>query len=132
MNTDLYVDLVEDKFEEWVGNCEHLVCDFERLLHSDLALMTLEKIGVKLVEDYPVSSQDFNAIENVWKELKQRLDVTMPVKLESRDEFIERLKVAVAWLNRNRKKQLWYLSTNQKERAAACLKTKPPGGRTQF
>ena len=32
MNQDLYSELVEEKFEEWCGDCDHLVCDDERCL----------------------------------------------------------------------------------------------------
>ena len=132
MDTTLYVELVEDKFEDWCGNCEHLVCDFERCLRSEEAVDALAKIKLPLVEGYPRSSQDFNAIENVWAILKERLDATVPVRLETRGDFIKRLKGAVAWANRYRSHQLWSLSTNQKERADDCLATKPAGGRTKW
>jgi transposase len=132
MNTELYVELIEDKFVDWVGNCEYLVCDFEKCLRSQPALFALDKINLKLVDGYPKCSQDFNAIENAWKTLKDRLNETMPRELESREDFIPRLHAAVAWMNRHRKEQLWRLSTNQKERADACLKQDPPGGRTEF
>ena len=56
----------------------------------------------------------------------------MPVHLESRSDFTKRLKAAVLWANRHRAEQLWYLSTNQKERADDCLNTKPKGGRTKW
>ena len=132
MNKDLYTELVEDKFEDWSGNCEHLVCDYEKCLRSAEALHALTKTNLKLVEGFPKVSQDFNAIENAWAILKERLDETMPVKLERRPEFIIRLKAAVKWANQHRSEQLWYLSTNQKERADECLANKPPGGRTKF
>lgn len=132
MNQMLYSELVEDKFEEWCGYCEHLVCDFESCLRSDAALHALSKTPLKLVEDYPMSSQDFNAIENAWAIVKERLDQTMPTELESRDVFIKRLKAAVRWVNQHRKEQLWYRSINQKERADECLAAKPPGGRTSW
>jgi len=132
MNTTLYVELIEDKFEEWMGNCEQLVCDYEGCLRSDAAVHALEKINLPLVEDYPVSSQDFNAMENVWAILKQRLDETVPKALESREDFVKRLKSAVQWANRARADQLWRLCTDQKERADECLKMNPPGGRTKF
>ena len=89
-------------------------------------------MGLPLVEGYPVSSQDFNAMENAWDILKSRLDETVPIQRESRDDFIIRLKSAVQWANRHRAEQLEYLSTNQKERADDCLKAKPPGGRTKW
>ena len=132
MDKTLYVELVEDKFDDWKGNCEHLVCDFEKCLRSEEALRALQQVDLKLVEGYPKASQDFNAIENAWKILRERLDETMPVDLETREDFISRLKAAVSWANRHRSEQLWYLSTNQKERAEDCLAQKPPGGRTKW
>ena len=132
MNSDIYAELVEDKFEEWAGDCEHLVCDFERAIRSDLALHAISKTGLKLVPGYPQRSQDFNAIENVWKTLKDRLNQTMPIHLEGREEFIQRLKSAVKWINQNKSEQLWMWSTNQKERANDCLNSKLPGGRTKW
>ena len=82
------------------------------------------------MDPYPKVSQDFNAIENAWAILKERLLETAPVHLESREEFISRLNAAVKWMNKYRAKRLWELSTNQKERAEECLAQKPPGGRT--
>ena len=132
MDKILYTELIEDKFEDWCGACEHLVCDFEACLRSEEALHALAKTGLTLVEDYPPVSQDFNAIENVWAILKERLDQTVPIALEGRDSFVKRLKAAVVWANRSRVDQLRYLSCNQKERAADCLRMKPPGGRTKW
>ena len=132
MNKMLYVDLIEDYFDDWKLGCDQLVCDFEGCLRSEEAVDALDGVGLKLVPGYPKVSQDFNAIENAWATLKERLDETCPVKLESREEFIVRLKVAVRWMNQHRKDQLWYLSTNQKERADECLSSKPPGARTSF
>ena len=132
MNQDVYAELVEDKFEEWAGNCEHLVSDFERCLRTDLSLHQLSKANLKLVEGYPRSSQDFNAIENAWKLVRDRLNVTMPRCLEHRDEFVKRLASAVKWINCHRSDQLWRLSPDQKKRADKCLASKPPGGRTTY
>ena len=132
MDKVLYTELIEDKFADWCGSCEYLVCDYEKCLRSEEALEALAKVGLKLVENYPKVSQDFNAIENVWAELKGHLDLTMPTHREGRSEFIKRLKSGVAWLNRTRQEQLYKFSTNQKERALECLATKPPGGRTSW
>ena len=107
-------------------------CDFERCIRSQEALHALSKTSLKLVEGYPVSSQDFNAIENAWDLLKKRIGETMPTTLEHREDFIKHLRKAVQWVNKYRSKRLWYLSTSQKERAEACLKQKPPGGRTEW
>ena len=132
MDTMTYVELIEDKFDKWRGNCEHLVCDFESCLRGEQAVRALTKANLTLVEGYPQRSQDFNAIENVWDILKRRLDETMPVHLEPREDFIARLKVAVQWINRTKGDLMWTWSTNQKERAADCLQMQRPGGRTKW
>ena len=132
MNQMLYVELIEDHFTDWCGDCEYLVCDYERFLRSDESLHALSKTPLKLVDPYPKVSQDFNAIENAWAILKARLLETAPTHLESREEFIKRLHAAVKWMNKYRAKRLWELSTNQKERAEECLAQKPPGGRTSY
>ena len=64
--------------------------------------------------------------------LHNTTQATLPKKLEGRDEFVQRLTAAVAWLNRHKKDRLWYFSTNQKRRADHCLATEPPGGRTKW
>ena len=132
MDRVLYVEVIEDYFDDWRLGCDYLVCDHERCLRTPEAVEALERIGMKLVPDYPKVSQDFNAIENAWAILKERLDETCPVELESREDFILRLKAAVRWANWHRADQLWYLSTNQKERADECLASKPPGARAQW
>ena len=85
---------------------------------------------MELVADYPRCSQDFNAIENIWKLLRERLYATLPEGMESREDFIVRLRNAVSWLKRNRRDQMLYLSTNQKERARDCLLLE--GARTKW
>ena len=132
MNQDLYAELVEDRFPDWRGDCEHLVCDFEKCLRSELAMHALTKTPLKLVDPYPKVSQDFNAIENAWAILKGRLQETQPTHLETRDDFIRRLRATVRWMNTHRSASLWELSINQKERANECLAQKPPGGRTTW
>ena len=129
---DIYAELVEDKFIDWCGNCEYLVCDYERCIRGSLALHALSKTPLKLVEPYPQVSQDFNAIENAWDLLKDRVQETAPTHLEHRDDFIKRLHKAVQWINKYRAARLWELSTNQKTRADECLQTTPPGGRTSW
>lgn len=120
MNNDLYGNLIDEKFPDWLGGCEYLVQDFEACLRSDDALQAFERIGVELVEGYPRSSQDFNAIENAWDLLRRRLDTTLPRAGEDRDSFVDRLCEAVRFVNKFRKKRLEELSRNQKVRCQEC------------
>ena len=71
-------------------------------------------------------------MENVWAILKERLDESVPVELEGRAAFIQRLKAAQQWANRTRADQLWRFSIDQKERADACLSATPKGGRIHW
>ena len=128
MNTMLYCELIEDKFDDWVGSCKYLVQDYEKCLRTEQALEALKQVGIKLVDRHPKQSQDLNAIENVWRLLRERVYETTPDHVESRPEFVKRLKQAVAWLNWHKQDDLWYYSTNQKDRAADVLKLK--GART--
>ena len=130
MNNELYEELVEDKFEQWMGCCRYLVQDFERCLRSEGPMNAFAKMGIELVDGYPRCSQDFNAIENCWKLLRDRLHTTLPLGMEPRNAFIERLHKAVTWLNRNSKASLWHFARNQKERCRECLELK--GGRTSW
>ena len=131
MDTALYSWLVEEKFADWMQSTKYLVQDFEKCLRTAGSLEAMKRAGIVLVQQYPKCSQDFNAIENCWKELRDRLYATLPVGLEAREAFIRRLRAAVLWLNRNRAEQMFYLSTNQKERARDCL-CGTKGGRTKW
>ena len=131
MNEMLYIELIEDHFDDWRGNCDWLVCDYEGLLRTEDVQHALKKSGLTLVEGYPKCGQDFNAMENAWALIRERLNETQPSTLEHRDEFVKRLHAAVKWVNKHRAKRLWHLSTNQKERANDCLNSTPPGGRTK-
>lgn len=132
MDRWLYAELIEDYFPRWLKHCCYLVQDFERCLHAEEPMASLREIAVELVDGYPKCPQDFNAIENAWKILRERLDETLPRGLETRDRFVERLLSAVAWVNRHKKAELEYLSRNQKERANDCLQANPKGSRTKW
>jgi len=132
MNQDLYAQLIEEYFPRWMGSASYLVQDFEPCLRAGESIAAMESIGVELVEDYPRSSQDFNAIENAWALLKGRLADTLPKGVEGRDAFISRLHKAVSWVNKNNREELWRFSTNQKERASDCLNAEPAGSRTKW
>ena len=83
MNRYNYEWLIRNRFSDWVGECQYVVQDFERCLRCAEPLQAMAEIGLELVAEYPRCSQDFNAIENVWKILRDRLFATLPQDLES-------------------------------------------------
>ena len=76
-HAEVFSTLVDDCFEDWMGTCTKLIADYEGFLRSQEALEAYDRIGVSLVDDYPPVSQDFNAIENCWKLLCDRLNGTI-------------------------------------------------------
>ena len=83
-----------------------------------------------MVACYPKQSPDLNAIEGWWKVLRDRLDLTAPEEIESREEFVTRLRRTVAWLNINDREHAVALARNQKVRARAVLHQE--GARTKW
>ena len=130
MNSEIYCELVEDDdgFEEWLGSCSRLVCDFERALRTADARDSLKRVGLEILEQHAKCSQDLNPIENIWRLLRERLYETLPKKLETREHFEARVHSAVRWLNYHKQEEMWYLSTNLKERADDVIYLE--GGRT--
>ena len=84
-----------------------------------------------MLENYPICSQDLNPIENARREIRARLAATEPRHVESRGAFVTRLRAAVSWVNAHRAAYLRQLCNSQKARAAAVLRAKPAGSRTQ-
>ena len=68
------------------------------------------------MKEFPKSSPDLNAIEGVWHMLKARMLETEPEALESRAEFVLRLRRQASWLNDTKGDELLTLCTNQKKR----------------
>jgi hypothetical protein len=129
-----YAWLIRGKFGDWRGKHDLLVQDWEKCLRADVALDAMREVGLKLVSEpeHPTYCQDFNAIENAWGLLRGRTDATCPMDdvKETRDVFIVRLRNAIQWVNKNHRKYLQYLMTNQKERAQECEDLK--GARTSW
>ena len=104
-----------------------LVKDYEKFLRWDKTKefdnMGAERAaGFNTVKQHPKVSPDLNAIEGWWRVVQQRLYLTAPVALESRADFLKRLRRTVDWLNKNARAQAKKLCTNQKERARAVKK----------
>ena len=83
-----------------------------------------------MVENYPKSSPDLNAIEGWWHRLKDILIQEAPAEMESRPDFLKRLRRTVDRLNRTATKDGLALRSNQKERARAVLRLK--GARSKW
>jgi hypothetical protein len=132
MNRWEYAWLVEHRFSAWLAATPRplLIQDGEKCLWTDEALAALDMEDIEVFEGHPPASPDLNAIENAWALLRDRLYTTEPSEVESRTEFCQRLRLAVAWLNRNHQDTLRDLCRNQKERARDVLLLK--GARTQW
>ena len=137
MNAERYTWIIENKFREWLDAAHSratrvfLVQDHERCLWSEEPLDAMEDENIHLLEEFPKCSQDLNPIEVAWREVKARMDDTLPTKPEPRPVFLRRLHRAVAWVNANRAEYLWYLCHAQKEWAQDVWEAKPPGARTK-
>lgn len=138
MNRWTYNWLIESKFETWRRNCigddrpVHLVQDHERCLWYEDNLEALAAAGCPVLQNYPKSSPDLNAIEGWWHRLKQRLEETSPETLEKRTEFLVRLRRTVTWMNDNWSEDALRLATNQKERAQEVLSPEVMGSKCSF
>lgn len=106
-----------------------LVQDHERALWTDEAREAMQENGVQLLERYPKCSQDLNVIETAWRELRERIHATEPMRMEDRESFLKRLRLAVQWVNRNRRDYLRHLCLSQKDRARDVILL--DGGRTK-
>ena len=135
MNRWWYCWLINTMFPRWlhkaVGHAEvFLVQDHEKCLWCTEPRQALREQGITLLEDYPKCSQDLNAIETAWREVRARLAETEPQAREVRSAFVARLRNAVVWVNSNRYELLLSQCWNQKDRARAVQKQQ--GGRTEF
>ena len=95
-----------------------LVQDHERCLWQERNLKALREAGCPAIARFPKHSPDLNAIEGWWKKLRERLQETEPVAMESRDKFLGRLRRVVIWLKEHAAHEGKVLCTNQKVRAA--------------
>jgi hypothetical protein len=136
MNGGRYNKLVKSRFAKWRRACfgakgrVHLVKDYEKCLWQERNLTAEKKAGYDVVGNYPKCSPDLNAIEGWWGRLKNLLIERAPTKLESRSDFLRRLRRTVSWLNQNARAKGRNLCTNQKKRARQVLHLK--GARCKY
>ena len=130
MNGETYQRLVTSKFADWRRSCFgddepcRLVQDHEKCLWVEQNLRALRQAGCQVMDDYPKSSPDLNAIEEVWNMMRQRLESTEPVDFEDRPAFLARLRRCVNWLNEKQGDALLTACTNQKDRTKYVIKLK--------
>ena len=99
-----------------------LVKDFEGFLRQARNLKAEGDAGLETLAQHPKLAADLNAIESIWDLLQDRLLLTAPVEMESRRDFIKRLRRTVTWMNTNARAHMRGLCRNQKKRAAKVLK----------
>jgi hypothetical protein len=137
MNTAWYTWLIEHKFRNWLDAAfarttkVFLVQDHERCLWAEEPVDAMEDENIELLDNFPTSSQDLNPIEVAWREVRSRLDATMPAVFESRPAFLRRLRQAVAWVNSHRACLFHAICGAQKAWAQDVLDASPPGARTK-
>ena len=128
--------MVEKHFATWRKKClprggsVYVVKDYERFLRNAETIAAETKAGCLQVPKYPKCSPDLNAIEGWWRKLKLHLEEKEPDEMESREEFIRRLRRAVNHLNERCRTLGRKLCRNQKERAKECKKLL--GARTRW
>ena len=137
MNRWWYEWIVLKQFPKWIVKAigsrrmpTGLVQDHEKALWTAEGRNAIKAIGLKLFTKFPKCSQDLNAIETCWREVRSRLAETEPRERETRAEFIVRIRAAVAWVNRNRRNLFLQLCSDQKDRARELLDR--DGSRTSF
>ena len=101
-----------------------LIKDFERFLRWGRGkkfdnLKAEREAGFETVKRHHKLLPDFNAIEGWWRVLQDRLSLTAPTSLESRAQFVKRLRRTVTWNASAHGKKL---CCNQKDRAKAVKK----------
>lgn len=135
MNGTRYEAMVKANFAKWRRGCIRggrvfVAKDYERFLRKPSIIAAEEAAGCDQIAEYPKSSPDLNAIEGWWRTLRLRLTETEPAAMETRSEFLRRLRRAVAYLNTNCRQHGRKLCRNQKVRARECLALK--GARTRW
>ena len=138
MNRVWYEWLILNQFPKWITKAlggirrrpSWIIQDHEKALWTPEPLAMMKQLGLHLLTKYPKYSQDLNAIETAWREVRSRLHDTEPTHNETRPAFVVRLRAAVAWVNKYRRALFLELCSDQKDRAQEVLEMQ--GSRTSF
>ena len=130
MNGDVFRRMVQRHGPQWVRRCWgrrrprrlRVVMDHARCLWQAASLRCLQGHGLLPICKFPKCSPDLNAIEGVWARLRQRLETSAPMTVETRNDFLSRLRRALRHLNRTRGAELHAMCSNQKERARDVIR----------
>ena len=104
--------------------------DHERCLWQERNLDAEDAAGFDVIDTFPKASPDLNAIEGWWRRLKDALLESAPAHLETRPDFLNRLRRTVSRLNRSACEDGLRLCTNQRARAADVCRLK--GARSKW
>ena len=129
MNGERFRKMLARHSADWLRTCfgrrvptkVPLVMDHERCLRTEESLRCLRQHRLHVVSRHPKHSPDLNAIEGIWALLRQILNERQPVGMESRADFVKRLRAAARLLNKRQRSHLLALCTNQKVRARDLL-----------
>ena len=122
MNGARYNRVVKMHIAKWRRACfgraarVFLVKDHERCLWQERNANAEHAAGFDVIDTFPKASPDLNAIEGWWRRLKDALVESAPPRLESRQDFLKRLRSTVNRLNRIACDDGLRLCTNQRAR----------------
>ena len=103
MSGDRYEQMVKPSFKAWKKKMFPrarstklpLLKDFEGFLRQPRNFQAEEGAGLKTLPQHPKLAPDLNANESIWNLLQKRLLLTAPVEMQSRQDFIQRLRRTV-------------------------------------
>ena len=101
-----------------------LVQDRERCLWSDACLSALSNAGCDVLKKHTNYYPDLNAIEAWWNRLRRLMESRAPPMMETRAQFLLRLRKAMAWLNSNAKTEARRLCRGVKTRPEEVIRLK--------
>ena len=137
MNRWWYEWVIFHQFPRWCAKAfgskrkrpRYILQDHEKALWAEEPMAAMDACGLTVLRSYPKCSQDLNPIETAWREMA-RLAETEPTQMETRAQFVRRVRKAVKWVNKHRAHLLDELCHDQRDRAKEVVQRK--GSRTGF
>ena len=79
-----------------------LVQDHGRCLWNEMPRKAMREKKIELLTWYPKRFQDLNPVQTAWRGVSARRADIEPRRIEARDDFVVRLRQAVAWVDQHR------------------------------